>query len=122
MWYFNSAHSQGSTGFLEERIKNQRKKLTKKKIIEKTVEIDIYPLPWDSEFDEENPEPDEKTLEYLRQNRGADIIDTMKSTVFMRRTVIRDEIKDNLAGFRRIPAIIPRLFDMQGTVGCGTHS
>ncbi|OXA48191.1 Tigger transposable element-derived protein 6 [Folsomia candida] len=115
MWYFNSAHSQGSTGFLEERIKNQRKKLTKKKIIEKTVEIDIYPLPWDSEFDEENPEPDEKTLEYLRQNRGADIIDTMKSTVFMRRTVIRDEIKDNLAGFRRIPAIIPRLFDMQGT-------
>lgn len=55
-------------------------------------------------------------LEFLRQNRGADIVDTMKSTVFMRRTVIRDEMKDNLAGFRRIPGIIPRLFDVEGMV------
>lgn len=40
----------------------------------------------------------------------------MKSTVFMRRTVIRKEMKDNLIGFRRIPAILPRLFDMEGMV------
>lgn len=52
MWYFNSAHSSGPMGFLEERIKNQRKKLTKKKAIENKVEDDISSLSWDSELEE----------------------------------------------------------------------
>ncbi|XP_035707925.1 uncharacterized protein LOC118435663 [Folsomia candida] len=40
----------------------------------------------------------------------------MKSSTFMRRTVIREEMQQNLVGFRRIPSILPRLFDIKGMI------
>ncbi|OXA41231.1 WD repeat, SAM and U-box domain-containing protein 1 [Folsomia candida] len=64
----------------------------------------------------DNPEPDEKVLEFLRQNKGQDVLPTMKSSTFMRRTVIREEMQQNLVGFRRIPSILPRLFDIKGMI------
>ncbi|XP_035713852.1 uncharacterized protein LOC118438145 [Folsomia candida] len=115
MWYQSSAFGGGPAGFLEERLKNQRKKLELNHV-DIVDNVDICTLSWDSENEEENPERDEKILEYLRQNRGEGVISSMKTTVFMRRTVIRHELKDNLAGFLRLPGILPRLFDMEGMI------
>lgn len=64
----------------------------------------------------EDPEPEEKTLEYLRHNFGPDVSEKMKDTVFQRRTIIRRHMSKLLAGFEKIPSLMPRLFDMEGLV------
>lgn len=49
MWFFNSPHTQGAVGFLEERLKNQRKNLAKFKPDKRNV-VDISVLQdWESE-------------------------------------------------------------------------
>ncbi|XP_035712266.1 uncharacterized protein LOC118437400 [Folsomia candida] len=116
MWFQNITHGSGSPGYLMERIKNQRKKLESRKNTDYHDETDILSSCWDSELDDDNPEPDEKVLEFLRQNKGQDVLPTMKSSTFMRRTVIREEMQQNLVGFRRIPSILPRLFDIKGMI------
>lgn len=48
MWYQNSAFGAGPAGFLEERLKNQRKKLEFKSAV--VVEnVDVCTTSWDSE-------------------------------------------------------------------------
>ncbi len=53
MWFFNSIHGRAATGFLEERLKNQRKILAKKKAASLApASKDVPGLKWDSEDEE----------------------------------------------------------------------
>lgn len=55
IWFFNSNHISGPTGFLEERLKNQRRRLTKlkRKLVPSTNSNDTA-LDWNSEFEDGN--------------------------------------------------------------------
>lgn len=69
----------------------------------------------------DDPEPDEKVLEYLKHNSGEDTKSIMKNTVFQRRTIIRrlswvENILERKEGSNKIPGLIPRLFDTEGNV------
>lgn len=63
----------------------------------------------------ENPTPDEKELEFLRQNHGQEIKIKMKETVFQRRTFIRQQT--GVDGLLSIIKCMPRLVDTEGMVG-----
>ncbi|OXA49832.1 hypothetical protein Fcan01_15443 [Folsomia candida] len=122
IWFFNSNHISGPTGFLEERLKNQRRRLTKlkRKLVPSTNSNDTA-LDWNSEFEDDNPDPDEKIMLYLRQNfppnHNSEILEKMKETVFSRKTIIRRCIdKEDYTDLKQIPEIMPRLFDLQGMV------
>lgn len=52
MWYFNSAYTNGPKGFLEDRLKNQRKKIAKKKPAPSLMDEDVCSLSWESELEE----------------------------------------------------------------------
>lgn len=49
MWFFNSAHGAGATGFLEDRLKNQRKKLASAKKVPANTSYNNDTIDWDSE-------------------------------------------------------------------------
>lgn len=52
MWYQNISRGQGPRGFLEERLKNQRKKL---ETVQRSIsidEVDISSFSWESECDD----------------------------------------------------------------------
>ena len=51
MWFFNSAHGAGATGFLEDRLKNQRKKKGTKKVTSPIEPFEGF-LDWNSDCDE----------------------------------------------------------------------
>lgn len=53
MWFNHSIHASAASGFLEERLKNQRKRLAKKKVINSfDDESAQYVVNWDSDNDE----------------------------------------------------------------------
>ncbi|ODN02959.1 Zinc finger and SCAN domain-containing protein 12 [Orchesella cincta] len=112
MWFFHTVKGHGATGFLEDRLKNQRKKLAKKreKHVPDTREVDN--LNWDSENDDYNPPPDDCKLEFMKHNFGPEVTETMKDTVFMRRSLLRGYIKEQFLGLQKAMQSMPRLFDM----------
>ncbi|XP_035707212.1 uncharacterized protein LOC118435347 isoform X2 [Folsomia candida] len=122
MWFNHSIHASAASGFLEERLKNQRKRLAKKKVINSfDDESAQYVVNWDSDNDEDDPEPDEKVLEYLKHNSGEDTKSIMKNTVFQRRTIIRrlswvENILERKEGSNKSPGLMPRLFDTEGNI------
>ncbi|XP_035701273.1 uncharacterized protein LOC118433446 isoform X3 [Folsomia candida] len=93
MWFMGSSDGSPASGFLEERLKNQRKKISDKKLLStsatKCNELDLPVLNWISDDEDDDPDPEEGILEYIRQNFGTDVDSAMKNTVFQRRTVIR---------------------------------
>lgn len=62
----------------------------------------------------DNPEPDEKIFEFLRQNFGGVVKDKMLETVFQRRTFIRQQ--KGVDGLNNIIQHSPRLFDTEEMV------
>ncbi|OXA42106.1 Sterile alpha motif domain-containing protein 3 [Folsomia candida] len=115
MWFFHSHHGLGASGFLEDRLKNQRKKVTSNKKTQLNTEsLDATFLDWSSEIEDENPTPDEKELEFLRQNHGQEIKIKMKETVFQRRTFIRQQT--GVDGLLSIIKCMPRLVDTEGMI------
>lgn len=52
MWYQNISHGPGPRGFLEERLKNQRKKMEIAQRSMSIEEIDISPFSWESECED----------------------------------------------------------------------
>ncbi|CAL8121612.1 unnamed protein product [Orchesella dallaii] len=116
MWFFHTVTGQGATGFLEDRLKNQRRRLTKKVYVDISECIEIEKLNWISEDEDENPSPDDSKLEYLRHNIGPDVPAVMKETVFMRRSLLRVFINEQFVGLQKAMQIMPRLFDTQNMI------
>lgn len=53
MWFFHSHHGLGASGFLEDRLKNQRKKVTSNKKTQLNTEsLDATFLDWSSEIED----------------------------------------------------------------------
>ncbi len=49
MWFSHSIHAQAASGFLEDRLKNKRKALSKKKPKNNELDLASYSLAWESE-------------------------------------------------------------------------
>lgn len=49
MWFLHSAHAKAATGFLEERLKSQRRKLTSRKETRNISTLQDLTLNWNSE-------------------------------------------------------------------------
>ncbi|CAL8139440.1 unnamed protein product [Orchesella dallaii] len=116
MWFFHTVKGQGATGFLEDRLKNQRRRLTKKVYVDISERVEIEKLNWISEDEDENPSPDDSKLEYLRHNIGPDVPAVMKETVFMRRSLLRVFINEQFVGLQKAMQSMPRLFDTQNMI------
>jgi hypothetical protein len=52
MWFSHSIHAQAASGFLEDRLKNKRKALSKKKPKNNELDLASYSLAWESENEE----------------------------------------------------------------------
>lgn len=143
MWFFHTPFAPAATGFLEERLKSQRKKLNKKAPIQaqKVVLFNEDSPSWNSDDDgvttnsisllyvfdsnimlsiSDEPEPDERKFEFMRQNKGIEVIDMMKSTVFERRTLIRRHTSQSgmldISALPRLCEVLRPLFDTDGMV------
>jgi len=66
-------------------------------------------------FSIENPEPDESLLLFMSQNKGEEVKETMRLTVFQRRSLIRTN-----GSFEALEKLLrermPRLLDVEGMV------
>jgi hypothetical protein len=66
-------------------------------------------------FSTENPEPDESLLLFMSQNKGEEVKETMRLTVFQRRSLIRAN-----GSFEALEKLLrdrmPRLLDVEGMV------
>ncbi|XP_035701043.1 uncharacterized protein LOC118433339 isoform X1 [Folsomia candida] len=120
MWFMGSSDGSPASGFLEERLKNQRKKISDKKLLStsatKCNELDLPVLNWISDDEDDDPDPEEGILEYIRQNFGTDVDSAMKNTVFQRRTVIRRLNAVNVDILDNLVVSMPRLFDTEGMI------
>lgn len=135
IWFFHSVHGLGASGLLEDRLKNQRKLRVAKQRAINPPEDSTF-LNWVSEDEDgrlcsqtypillliyivlfielDNPEPDEKIFEFLRQNFGGVVKGKMLETVFQRRTFIRQQ--KGVDGLNNIIQHSPRLFDTEEMV------
>jgi hypothetical protein len=113
MWFFHSVFEKAATGFLEERLKSQRRKLVpvkpqSTKLFYSETTLYFY-------FSIENPEPDESLLLFMSQNKGEEVKETMRLTVFQRRSLIRTN-----GSFEALEKLLrermPRLLDVEGMV------
>ncbi|XP_035712958.1 uncharacterized protein LOC118437743 [Folsomia candida] len=121
MWFFHTPFAPAATGFLEERLKSQRKKINKKTPT-KNLQVVLFnenSLSWNSDDDDE-PEPDERKFEYMRQNKGVEVINIMKNTVFQRRTLIRRHTSQpgtlDISALPKLCEILRPLFDTDNMI------
>ncbi|XP_035700458.1 uncharacterized protein LOC118433026 [Folsomia candida] len=121
MWFFHTHMAPSATGFLEERLKSQRKKMNAKTA--PNIDIDIIfmepSLCWDSDNEDDNPEPDEAKLEFMKQNVGSEVIKMMKETAFQRRTIIRRHFDAyhkqlDISALAKLAEMMRPLFDTEG--------
>ncbi|XP_035710550.1 uncharacterized protein LOC118436483 isoform X2 [Folsomia candida] len=123
MWFFHTHMAPSATGFLEERLKSQRKKMNAKTT--PIVDIDIIfgepALCWDSDNEDDNPEPDEAKLEFMRQNVGVEVKKMMTETAFQRRTIIRRHFDEyhkqlDISALAKLAEMMRPLFDTEGMI------
>ncbi|CAL8140943.1 unnamed protein product [Orchesella dallaii] len=116
MWFFHTVKGQGATGFLEDRLKNQRRRLVKKQTKSDRFMEDAEDINWQSMDEDDDPVPDDAKLEYLKHNFGPDIPTVMKVTVFMRRSLLRAYQREQFIGLQKAMEKMPRLFDTENMV------
>ncbi|CAL8105713.1 unnamed protein product [Orchesella dallaii] len=116
MWFFHTVKGQGATGFLEDRLKNQRRRLVKKQTKSDRFMEDAEDINWQSMDEDDDPVPDDAKLEYLKHNFGPDIPTVMKVTVFMRRSLLRAYQREQFIGLQKAMEKMPRLFDTENMI------